>query len=282
MELRDLADGNTDYDFVFTDVGDLDITDYKAVASFVTEHKIDALINCAAYTDVDGAETEMEKAEAVNHWAVAHLARVVKEKGLAFIHISTDYVFDGDASEPYKEADTPNPQNVYGRTKRDGENAILKVNPARTLIIRTSWVYSSYGSNFVKTMLRLGRERKEINVVNDQVGSPTYARDLATTLMGLLPKLQHSGTEVYHYANAGQCTWYEFANAIFNMAQIQVTTNPIGTADYPKPAKRPKYSVLSTEKIAHDFGIAIPEWEEALKKCLSKKKLKPTQQNTYE
>ncbi len=282
MELRDLADGNADYDFVFTDVEDLDITDHEAVASFVAVYKISALINFAAYTAVDNAEIDVERANAINHLAVANMAKLVKENDLAFIHISTDYVFEGSASEPYKETDMPNPQSVYGKTKLDGENAILKINPARTLIIRTSWVYSGYGLNFVKTMLRLGREREELSVVNDQVGSPTYARNLATVVLQLLPLLNNEDVGVYHYVNTGQCTWYEFANTIFKMAQIPVKTNPIPTTEYPTPAKRPMYSVLSTEKITKDFGIEIPKWEEALRKFLNNKKLKPTQQNTNE
>lgn len=271
MELRDLADVYTDYDFVFTDVEDLDITDHDAVFNFVVEHKISTLINCAAYTAVDRAQTEMEKANAINHLAVANLARIVKQNGLAFIHISTDYVFDGNASEPYQEMDTPNPQSVYGRTKLDGENAIFKVNPARTLIIRTSWVYSSYGSNFVKTMLQLGREKKEINVVDDQIGSPTYARDLATTLMGLLPKLQHTGTEMYHYANVGHCSWYTFAQTIFELSKVKVKVNPVDSSYYPTAAQRPQYSVLATEKIEKSYNIKIADWREALSRCLTQK-----------
>ncbi|WP_299531903.1 dTDP-4-dehydrorhamnose reductase [Ulvibacterium sp.] len=276
-EIRELSTSQTAHNFIFTDVNELDITDYNAVASFVIKREIDALINCAAHTAVDSAETETEKADAVNHLAVGHLARIVKENDLAFIHISTDYVFDGRASEPYKETDAPNPKSVYGRTKLDGENAILKLNPARTLIIRTSWMYSSYGSNFVKTMLRLGSEMEEIMVVDDQVGSPTYARDLAKAVLAMLPNLNAPNTEIYHYANTGKCTWCEFAEAIFDIAKIKVRTNPIPTTEYPTPARRPTYSVLSTEKIIRDFGIEIPEWKEALKKCLNRKKLKPTQ-----
>jgi dTDP-4-dehydrorhamnose reductase len=278
-EIRELATSQTVNTFVFTDVNELDITDHGAVASFAMEHRIDALINCAAYTAVDRAETEVEKADAINHLAVANLARVTKENGLAFIHISTDYVFDGNASEPYRETDTPNPKSAYGRTKLDGENAILKINPARTLIIRTSWVYSGYGSNFVKTMLHLGKEREELSVVNDQVGCPTYARDLATAVLQLLPILKNEDVGVYHYANTGQCSWYEFANTIFEMAQIQVRTNPISTTDYPTPAKRPRYSALNTRKITKDFRLEIPEWGAALQGCLLKMKSKTIQQN---
>ncbi|RKN79759.1 dTDP-4-dehydrorhamnose reductase [Ulvibacterium marinum] len=268
-EIRELAASQTGKTFVFTDVNELNITDHEAVEHFIAENSIDALINCAAYTAVDKAETEVEKADAINHLAVANLARIAKAKGLAFVHISTDYVFEGTASEPYTETDTPNPQSVYGRTKLDGENAILKINPARTVIIRTSWVYSSYGSNFVKTMLRLGRERKELNVVHDQVGRPTYAGDLAAAVLQLLTHLKNKDVGIYHYANTGECSWYEFANTIFKVAQLPVMTNPIPTTDYPTPAKRPEYSVLDTEKIKRDFGIAIPHWEESLTQCLN-------------
>ncbi|WP_425236045.1 dTDP-4-dehydrorhamnose reductase [Ulvibacterium sp.] len=276
-EIRELAASQTGKTFVFTDVNELDITDHAAVARFVVENKIDALINCAAYTAVDKAETEVEKADAINHWAVANLAKIAKAEDLTFVHISTDYVFEGTASKPYTETDTPNPQSVYGRTKLDGENAILKINPARTLIIRTSWVYSSYGANFVKTMLRLGREREELNVVHDQVGRPTYAGDLAEAVLQLLPLLKNKDVGIYHYANTGQCSWYEFANTIFKMAQLPVMTNPIPTTDYPTPAQRPMYSVLHTEKIKKDFGLEIPGWEEALERCLLKMQSKTLQ-----
>lgn len=276
-EIRELAASQTGKTFVFTDLDELDITDHGAVAHFVAENSIDALINCAAYTAVDKAETEVEKADNINHLAVANLARIAKAEGLAFVHISTDYVFDGTASEPYKETDMPNPKTIYGKTKLDGENAILKINPARTVIIRTSWVYSSYGANFVKTMLRLGKEGEELNVVHDQVGRPTSAGDLAAVVLQLLPLLTNEDVGVYHYANTGQCSWYEFANAIFGISQRPVKANPIPTTEYPTAAKRPMYSVLDTEKIKKDFGLEIPEWEEALQRCLLKMQSKTLQ-----
>lgn len=268
-EIRELSTSQTLYDFVFTDAGELDITDYDAVANVVKERKIDALINCAAYTAVDKAETDLEKADAINHLAVANLANVVKENGLVFVHISTDYVFDGNASQPYMETDTPNPQSAYGRTKLDGEKAILKVNPPNTLILRTSWLYSSYGSNFVKTMLRIGQEKKELKVVKDQIGSPTYARDLAEMVLKVTPKIQHPGTEIFHYANAGQCSWYTFAQTIFKKAQIKVKVSPVYSAAYPQSVRRPRYSVLATEKIEKKYHLKIADWSDALSRCLS-------------
>jgi len=263
-EIRDVAGSYTDCHFIFTDVGELDLTDYDAVERFVQDQEITALINCAAYTAVDQAETQVEQADAINHRAVAHLAQMTKQYGLTFIHISTDYVFDGRATAPYKESDIPNPQSVYGRTKWDGERAILEIAPPDTAIIRTSWLYSGHGSNFVKTMLRLGGEKKEINVVNDQIGSPTYAADLARAILAILPQLKTGSPERYHYANVGQCTWYELAHRIFELVQMPAKAKPITTAAYPTPAPRPMFSVLDTQKIKRDFGLVIPEWEESL------------------
>tara|TARA_R110002051_G_scaffold64139_2_gene116789 strand:+ start:35845 stop:36708 length:864 start_codon:yes stop_codon:yes gene_type:complete len=268
-ELKELAAGNSKDHFKFTDVAEVDITDAVAVTNFLEKEKITVLINCAAYTAVDKAETEVVLADKINHLAVAHMAKEAKRLGIKLIHISTDYVFDGTSKKPYTETDIPNPQSVYGQTKLDGEKAMIAENPANSIIIRTAWVYSSYGANFVKTMLRLGTERDEINVVNDQIGSPTYAADLAAVLITILPKLKNNAVALYHYTNDGQCSWYEFAEAIFKAKGIHIKVNPIPTTAYPTPAKRPSFSLLDKGKIKEDFGVEIRDWNDALNNCSS-------------
>ena len=269
-ELRDLSLVYPEYDFFFTVQKDLDISDHKAVQEFISAKSITVIINCAAYTQVDKAETERTLANTINNLAVENLAKIAKSRGIVLIHISTDYVFDGCACEPYTESDTTNPQNVYGKTKLDGENAMIRINPADSIIIRTSWLYSSYGTNFVNTMLRLAREKKELNVISDQVGTPTYAGSLAKTILELLPKIKNKDVEIYHYSNDGQCTWYKFAKAIFETAKIDIKVNPIPTSAYPTAAKRPIYSMLDKEKIKKDYKVAILHWKDALEVCLEK------------
>jgi dTDP-4-dehydrorhamnose reductase len=209
-------------------------------------------VNCAAYTAVDKAEQEAEKAYAINHLAVKNLAKIAKDQNIKLIHISTDYVFDGTAHKPYKESDITNPQSVYGKSKLDGELAMQAINPANSIIIRTSWVYSEFGNNFVKTMLRLGRDRDELNVVGDQIGSPTNARDLAEVILRIIPQLskqdQRTDVEVYHYSNAGVCSWYDFAHAIFETNSIDCKVNSIPSEEYPTEAIRPYYSVWINAK----------------------------------
>jgi len=260
------------YNFFFTDVKELDITNKEDIKKYVNEKDIDLIINCAAYTAVDKAEEEKEKADLINHKAVKFLADIAKEKNILLIHISTDYVFDGKNYRPFVEEDKVNPQNIYGLTKLKGEDA-FKASGANGIIIRTSWVYSYYGHNFVKTMLRL-KDRGELGVVFDQVGTPTYAKDLAFTILEIidknLEKVKNKNAEIYHYSNEGVISWYDFAKAIFDIENIDIKINPIESKEYPTPAKRPYYSVLNKNKIKKEFNIDIPYWRESLKECLQR------------
>jgi len=276
-EIRELVESYPQHYFFFTDVATLDITDKKAIALFIRENKITAIINCAAYTAVDKAESEPKLADKINHIAVQHLAEAAKEYYCKFIHISTDYVFDGSNYIPYKETDKPNPQSVYGITKLAGELALQKINPENTVIIRTSWVYSSFGNNFVKTMLRLGKERKELGVIYDQIGTPTYAGDLAKAILEILPKIKNEEVEIFHYTNEGVCSWYDFAKAIFEFTNTNCNVNPISTAQYPTAAKRPHYSILDKSKIKESYNFDIPYWRDSLIGCLQKLNLNKNQ-----
>jgi dTDP-4-dehydrorhamnose reductase len=267
-ELRALNPHTEPYDFLFIGRSELDLTDTEAVERYFEHNAFDAVINCAAYTAVDRAESEPVLAAAVNHKAVEKLAHVAREKGMSLIHISTDYVFDGSNCKPYLENEPTNPQGVYGRTKLNGEEAMLAINPPDSVIIRTSWVYSEFGNNFVKTMLRLGKERDGLGVIFDQIGTPTYARDLAGAIVEMLPKLKGTGTGLYHYSNEGVSSWYDFAKAIFELSGIGCDVKPIETREYPTPATRPHYSLLNKNKIKTDFGLAIPYWRDSLKVCL--------------
>jgi len=270
-EIKELS-SKYSYNFFFTDVNELDLTKEENIRKYVNEKDIDLIINCAAYTAVDRAEEEKEKADLVNHKAVKYLADTAKEKNIPLIHISTDYVFDGKNYRPYVEDDPVNPQGVYGLTKLKGEEAFIN-SGAKGIIIRTSWVYSSFGHNFVKTMLRL-KDRNKLGVVFDQVGTPTYARDLAETILEVinknLEKIKNKKAEIYHYSNEGVISWYDFAKAIFEIENIDIKVNPIESKDYPTPAKRPHYSVLNKNKIKNEFNIEIPYWRESLKECLKR------------
>jgi dTDP-4-dehydrorhamnose reductase len=268
-EIRAIAPTYSDYNFIFTDVEDLDICNHKAVRAFVDRHTVAVIINCAAYTAVDKAEDDAALADSINHLAVANFAQIAKDQHIKLIHISTDYVFDGKAHRPYNETDAPHPESVYGTTKRAGEQAMRDINPANSIIIRTSWVYSVYGTNFVKTMLRLAANRDELSVVADQVGTPTHAADLATAILSLLPKLENDEVELFHYSNEGVCSWYDFAKAIFEIKGLSIKVKPIPASHYPTPAKRPFYSVLDKTKIKEKYKIEIPHWREALKCCLN-------------
>jgi len=261
---------NHPYTFYFTRKDDLDITNEKAIEAFIVKNNITAIINCAAYTAVDKAESEIDLADKINHQAIKHLAIIAKEKKIKLIHVSTDYVFDGTNYKPYIETDSTNPQSVYGKTKLDGEKALQIMNPTNSIIIRTSWVYSDYGNNFVKTMLRLGKERNSLGVIYDQVGSPTYAKDLAKTILDILPKINNMQTEVYNYSNEGVCSWYDFAKEIMKIAKLTCKINPIETSQYPTPAQRPHYSLLNKSKIKNDYTIDIPYWKDSLEHCLRK------------
>lgn len=267
-ELKMLSASYPHYTFTFIDRHVLDMSDIQAIETYFAEHTFDVIINCAAYTAVDKAESESELADAINHLAVSALAQIAKNGGTKLIHISTDYVFNGQHYRPYVETDPTDPQGVYGRTKRDGENAILDVAPPNSIIIRTSWVYSSMGNNFVKTMLRLGSERDTLGVIFDQVGTPTYARDLAKAILDILPHIKNEVPGIYHYSNEGVTSWYDFAKAIFELSGITCEVNAIETSQYPTPATRPHYSLLNKKKIKEDFGLSVPYWRTGLKECI--------------
>ncbi len=270
-ELHKLSELHRDYTFTFISRQELDLRDSEAIQNWFHDKSFDVIINCAAYTVVDKAESEQDLARTINATAVCTLASIAKEKNSSLIHISTDYVFDGKNFKPYRETDPTNPQGVYGQTKLEGEQAMLAINPAKSIIIRTSWVYSSFGNNFVKTMLRLGKEREELGVIFDQVGSPTSARDLAQAILSIIqhPKLSvQKGTEIYHFSNEGVCSWYDFAKTIFELSAIPCLVKAIETLDYPTPAKRPHYSLLNKAKIKATFDITIPYWKDSLENCL--------------
>ena len=268
-ELKEIAPNYQDYNFLFTDVKDLDITNHTDVAAFVEKNDITVIINCAAYTAVDKAEEQEDLANAINHLAVANFAQIAKDKNIRLIHISTDYVFDGSNHKPYVETDIPNPQSVYGKTKLEGELAMQQINPANSIIIRTSWVYSKFGNNFVKTMLRLAETRDEISVVVDQIGTPTNAADLAEAILNILPQVSNETLELFHYSNEGVCSWYDFAKAIFEIKRIDIKIVNVQNKEYPTISKRPSFSVLNKTKIKNKFKISIKNWVEALQNTLN-------------
>jgi dTDP-4-dehydrorhamnose reductase len=266
-EFRLIADQYPGFTFLFLSREDLAIHHFELVRNFFRSYKPDICINCAAYTAVDKAETEPDLAMLVNAESTGVLAAVCKEHNAKFIHISTDYVFKGDAQKPYSESDPTDPQSVYGATKREGEVLALQYNP-QTMIFRTSWVYSVYGKNFVKTMIRLMKEKPSINVVNDQWGSPTHAADLAKCIMDILASGKFI-PGIYHYCNDGIINWFQFAEAIKELSGSSCEVNPIPTSAYPTPAKRPAYSVMSKEKIKEVFNIVPPPWKQSLAACIS-------------
>jgi len=259
--------------FIFVGREELDLRSESSISHYFKNNKFDIIINCAAYTKVDKAEQEAELANQINHLAVKQLASIVSNQQARLIQISTDYVFDGESNKPYLETDTPNPINAYGRTKLAGEKALQTVMPINALIIRTSWLYSEYGNNFVKTMLRLGKERDEISVVSDQMGSPTYATDLADAILEIIKhkKFRDLGqtTQTYHYSGEGEISWHEFAKEIFKIEKIECEVNPVTSQQYPTPAKRPRNSLLSQDKIVEVFNIKISNWESSLNACMT-------------
>lgn len=275
-EIRKRGVQFADFNCIFTDINELDITDWRAVEAFCERELPDFLINCAAYTAVDIAETDDELAELLNTRVPAWLGKIGKLWNCRIIHISTDYVFDGTACVPYTENDLVNPESVYGKTKLNGEIALLKEN-AEAMIIRTAWLYSPYGNNFVKTMIRLGAERDELKVVYDQIGSPTYAGDLAQTILTVISKTAVQKTAwkpgIYHYSNEGVCSWYDFAKAIHEFYGITCNVRPVTTDEYPTPAKRPAFSVLNKSKIKRIFDLEIPYWRDSLKVCIEQIKI---------
>ncbi len=277
-EFKALAPEYPRYGFIFTDVEELDITDETRVKAFFEAEEPDVVINCAAYTAVDRAEDEPELAWRLNRDAVAGLTRACDLYDNYLVHISTDYVFDGKNTRPYREDDIPAPNSVYGLSKLEGEEAMQSC-LQRGMIIRTSWLYSTYGHNFVKTILRKCEAGDSLNVVSDQTGTPTYARDLARTVLDILPAaMANHKLEVFHYANEGQCSWYDFAVEISRIAGLPCDIKPIDTAGFPTKALRPAYSVMDTSLIRQRFGIRIPHWKESLIECI--KLLPPEHQNT--
>lgn len=272
-EIKELAANYKNADFIFKDLPELNICDFEALQAFIIDHNINAVINCAAYTAVDKAEEDAQIAEQVNSIGVSNLVNALEKVNGKLIHISTDYVFDGNHFSPYKESDSVSPIGVYGETKRAGELAVLNAD-IDSIVIRTSWLYSSYGNNFVKTMLRLGNEKENLGVIFDQVGTPTYARDLAKTCLEILTgvnsvKISKNGN-LYHYSNEGLASWYDFAISIMELGGENCKVKPIQTKDYSTLAKRPHFSVLNKSKIKTDFKIEIPYWRDSLKDCIEK------------
>lgn len=257
------------YNVYFFDKIQLNIQDKNLLEYFFDKYKFNYVINCAAYTDVNLAEVEQEKAYMLNYNSVENIADLVKKYNLTFIHISTDYVFDGKSCTPYKENDAVNPLNVYGKSKLRGEQAIIDVQPNNTIIIRTSWLYSNYKGNFVHAIRNLGKKKREINVVYDQIGTPTYARDLAEVILNILPYIQNDKPEIYHYSNEGIASWYDFAKEIMKLSQLDCNIKPIESKDFLVLAPRPSYSVLNKQKIKEKFHIEIPYWRDSLEKCIS-------------
>jgi dTDP-4-dehydrorhamnose reductase len=272
-EIRELSASYKAVNFIFKDLPDLDICNFDEFQNFIIKNNITAVINCAAYTAVDKAEEDAVIAEKVNSNGVLNLVNALQTVNGKLIHISTDYVFDGNHFLPYKESDPVSPIGVYGETKRAGELAVLN-SAIDAIVIRTSWLYSFYGNNFVKTMLRLGNEKENLGVIFDQVGTPTYARDLAKTCLEILTvvnsvKMSKNGN-IYHYSNEGVASWYDFAISIMELGGENCKVKPIQTKDYPTLAKRPQYSVLNKSKIKKDFKIEIPYWRDSLKDCIEK------------
>ena len=265
-EMRSLSEENKDYTYFFTDVAELDICNEQAVMDFVKMHDINVIVNCAAYTAVDKAEENVELCRRLNADAVSYLAQAAESNQAEFIQISTDYVFDGTAHIPYQETEPTCPNSVYGSTKLVGEENALAF-CTRAMVIRTAWLYSIYGNNFVKTMIRLGKERDTLGVIFDQIGTPTYARDLARAIYVAIRQGVVSG--VYHFSNEGVCSWYDFTKAIHRIAGISnCKVKPLHTEEYPTPAKRPNYSVLDKTKIKETYHIEIPYWMDSLVECI--------------
>ena len=272
-EIRELSASYKAVNFIFKDLPDLDICNFDEFQNFIIKNNITAVINCAAYTAVDKAEEDEVIAKKVNAEGVSNIVKALQKVNGKLIHISTDYVFNGDHFLPYKESNPVSPIGVYGETKREGELAVIN-STLEAIVIRTSWLYSSFGNNFVKTMLRLGAEKEQLGVIFDQVGTPTYARDLAKTCLEILCEdssvdISENGS-IYHYSNEGIASWYDFAISIMELGGKNCKVNPIQTKDYPTLAKRPQYSVLNKSKIKTDFKIEIPYWRDSLKECIEK------------
>ena len=260
------------HQFVFATREQLDLSNFKNVRRFIEKNQFNIIINCAAYTSVDNAETEKEQANLVNHLSVKNIAEVARDNYIKLIHISTDYVFDGSKLASYDETDNTSPLNVYGKTKLDGENAILSIMELNAIIIRASWVYSEHGNNFVNTILILSQKKDKLNIVSDQIGSPTNAKDLAGAIVSIInnKKFYETDTpsEVFHYSNDGECSWYDFAKEIVSLSGTKCIISPIDSKDYPQKALRPKYVLMDKRKIQDYFGLEIHFWADSLKSCI--------------
>jgi len=268
-EIIDIARFKTEYNFVFTDIEELDIANVEQLTDMFEIHNPNFVVNCAAYTAVDAAETDIDNAFRINSAAVCNLAVICQKHQIPIIHLSTDYVFDGQNYRPYREDDATNPQNVYGKSKLEGEEALKDYNKA--MIIRTSWLYSAYGNNFVKTILKLIKEKPLISVVFDQIGTPTYAQDLAIAIFEIIHKYYINKEfigGIYHFSNEGVCSWYDFAMEIAKLNNSKCEIVPVTSEQFPRPAKRPFYSVLDKSKIKENYAIKIAHWTESLKKCI--------------
>jgi len=271
-EIKAISDHYPNFDFIYTDVKELDITNYSAVSSFVVKFKPKFVINCAAYTAVDKAEKEIELSTNINSIAPGFIAKACQENGCKMIHISTDYVFDGESKTPYTEDSKVNPTSQYGTSKLKGEEAVIREGGA--MIIRTSWLYSSFGLNFVKTIINNAKIKPELKVVSDQIGCPTYARDLAKVILTVISKgEEYFVPEIFHYSNDGTCSWYNFASEIVALSGLNCIVTPIESKDYPSVVNRPKYSVFSKEKICNTYKIEVPHWKTSLGNCIEMLKL---------
>jgi dTDP-4-dehydrorhamnose reductase len=258
--------------FVFVTRDQLDLSSFSSIQNFFKTHKFDLIINCAAYTLVDMAESNKHEADMINHKAVKQIAGIAKDNNIKLVHISTDFVFDGLKHSPYFENDATSPLNFYGQTKLEGENAILSIMKFNAIIIRTSWVYSEYGNNFVATILKLAQKNSNLNIVSDQIGTPTYAGDLGQAILNIIKSDKFNtfkkASEIYHYSNEGECSWYDFAKEIVSISGAKCAINPINTEGYPTAAKRPKNTLMSKEKISKEFDLKIVFWKDSLKYCM--------------
>ena len=260
------------HSFVFVTKDQLDLSSPSNIQNYFDTHKFDLIINCAAYTAVDKAENFQEEADMINHIAVKKIAEIANSNNIKLIHISTDFVFDGLKHKPYFESDACSPLNVYGKTKLEGENAILSIMKFNATIIRTSWVYSEYGNNFVSTIIKLTQKNNNLNIVFDQVGTPTYAGDLGQAILNIIKNKKFNEpdrvTGIYHYSNEGECSWYDFAKEITNISGYKCTLSPINSEDYPTAARRPRNTIMSKDKISKEFGLKIIFWKDSLKCCM--------------
>ena len=265
--------------FVFVTRDQLDLSSFSNIQNYFETHKFDLIINCAAYTEVDNAEFYRKEADMINHLAIKKIAEIANHNNIKLIHFSTDFVFDGLKHEPYLESDATSPLNFYGKTKLEGENAILSIMKFNAIIIRTSWLYSEYGNNFVATILKLSQTNSNLNIVSDQIGAPTYAGDLGQAILQIIKSdkfnLLNKASEVYHYSNEGECSWYDFAKEVLNISGAKCTVSPIKTKDYPAAAQRPKYAFMSKKKISKEFDLKIISWKDSLKNCMNNLQIEP-------